>query len=244
MFPILIETYVMAFGVLLPALLITLVIYSAHQAGLTAQSLVRLTLGITAVLALWFGIAVPMAKAGYMMPPPTLADPPIILVFMLGGAGILFALARFTQTGRRITDTTDQSLLIGFQSFRVMGGIFLLGWAFGYIPWEFALPAGLGDVWAGIAGYRAMQSVRRGDEDAHRRVFWANIIGLGDFVVAVLTGLMTSEGFLHLLSRDAPNIINQYPLALFPAFFVALFMAVHFVSLARLRDARFETAPA
>lgn len=123
-----------------------------------------------------------------------------------------------------------------------MGWIFVLGWLLGAIPWQFALPAGLGDIWAGVASYRAMRAVNRGDEDADRKVLRANIIGLGDFAVAVATGLITSEGFLHLLSKEAPNIINAWPLGLFPAFFVPIFIAFHLVSLGKLRQARRQSA--
>lgn len=126
---------------------------------------------------------------------------------------------------------------MGFQIFRIMGGVFILGWLVDEIPWQFALPAGLGDIWAGVAGYRAMTAVNRGAADAAAKVLWANVIGLADFVVAVLTGLVTSEGFLHLLAQDRPNIINAYPLGLFPAFIVPLFISFHFVLLGKLRQA-------
>lgn len=66
----------------------------------------------------------------------------------------------------------------------------------------------------------------------------ANIIGLVDFVVAITAGLLISEGFAQMLSIDAANIINEYPLALFPAFFVPMFFAFHLFSLGKLRRSR------
>jgi len=236
MFDIFIDAYVRFFAVLLPALLITLVTLGAARAGLNTQQTLRTAAFIAALFGIWFAISSLLGQAGLLMPPPTLTDPPIVLFVLFGGAALLFTLARGTNTGRSITDALGQDMLIGFQIPRIMGAVFVLGWLLGAIPWQFALPAGLGDIWAGVAGYRAMRATQRGDPNAAQMVLRANIIGLADFAVAIVTGLITSEGFLHLLSRDAPNIINAYPLALFPGFFVALFTAMHMLSLSRLRQ--------
>jgi len=143
--------------------------------------------------------------------------------------------AETSATGRAILGGLDQRLLIGFQIPRLMGAVFLLGWAMGDIPWQFALPAGLGDIWAGVAAIQAVRAIDRGDADADRLLWRANIIGLSDFVVAVSIGVITTPGFLHLLAQDAPNIINTYPLALFPGYFVPIFIAFQLFSIGALR---------
>lgn len=229
------EAYVRFFAAFLPALALGMVALAAMQARLPMPRVLRAVAVGAAALGLWFAVAAGLTQAGIMMPPSTATEPPFILMMMLGGAALLWALVRWTPTGRAISDSADQRLLIGFQIPRVMGFVFLIGWAYGAIPWQFALPAGLGDVWAGVAAYQAYRAVDRGDANAPRLVMRANVIGLLDFVVAVLTGLMTSEGFLHLMSRDAPNIINAWPLGLFPSFFVGLFIAVHLLSIGALR---------
>ena len=243
MFDLFLDAYVRFFAVLLPGLVVVIIGLNALKAGLAPARAMTVAAGLAVLFGVWFALASAMAHAGLLMPPPTLASPPFVMMLLLGGAGLLWALARLTPLGRTITDATDQSFLIGFQIPRIMGAVFLVGWAVGAIPWEFALPAGLGDIWAGVAGYKAMQAVRNGDPQADRKVLRANVIGLADFAVAVFMGLMTSEGFLHLLSRDTPNIINAYPLALFPGFFVALFLAAHFVSLSRLARTRAVAQP-
>ena len=78
------------------------------------------------------------------MVPATVLDPPVVLFSMLGGAALLWGLATRTQTGRAVVAHLDQGLLVAFQIPRVMGAIFLVGWAAGIIPWQFALLAGLG----------------------------------------------------------------------------------------------------
>jgi len=238
MFHIFLEFYVRAFAVFLPAVATAVAMIYAVRAGLPRRGIVAAGLGLAALFALWSAGAAAMAEAGLIMPPPTLLDPPYVMMFLLGGSALLWALARLTISGRQISDAVGQDTLIGVQCFRVMGWIFVLGWALGEIPWQFALPAGLGDIWAGVAGYRAMRAVNRGDGDAEVKLWRANLIGLGDFAVAVATGLITSEGFLHLLAHDNPNIINAWPLGLFPANFVPIFIAFHLVSLGKLRAAR------
>lgn len=237
MFGLFLEFYVRIFAVLLPAMATAIAAFHAVRADLPRARVVGASLVMGGLLALWYAGASLMAEIG-LMPPPTLLDLPYVMMFLLGGAALLWSLARLTTTGRQISDAIDQETLIGFQTFRIMGWVFILSWLVGEIPWQFAIPAGLGDIWAGIAGYRAMKAVSRGAGDAEAKVLWANVIGLADFVVAVLTGLITSEGFLHLLARDQPNIINAYPPGLFPGFIVPLFIAFHLVSLGKLRQAR------
>ncbi|KAF0228293.1 MAG: hypothetical protein FD175_2074 [Beijerinckiaceae bacterium] len=228
--------YVLAFLTFLPAVVLGLLAAGAFRAGLAPRQTAWALGLVAALLGLWAAAMVPLAQAGVLLPPPTIFDPPFALMPLIGGAAILWGLGRFTASGQAILRGLDQRHLVGFQIFRVMGGLFLLGWAMGKVPWQFALPAGIGDIWAGVAAIQALSALNSGAPQARALVVRANVIGLVDFVVAVSTGLITSEGFLHLLSRDAPNIINMYPLALFPAFFVPIFIAFHLFSLRALRS--------
>lgn len=230
--------YVNAFGVFLSAAALGLLTLGGVRAGVKPGPMIWTLGAVGAVLSIWFAAMGPVAQAGLLTPPPTVADPPFVLAPLIGGALLLWSLGRYTARGRAFLSGLDQRHLIGFQVFRVMGGLFLLGWAMGEIPWQFALPAGLGDVWAGVAAVQALVALNRGAAKARARVVQANLIGLADFAVAVSLGLITSEGFLHLAAFETPNIVNQYPLALFPAFFVPLFIAFHLFSLGALRRSR------
>jgi len=67
---------------------------------------------------------------------------------------IIIALPLLTRSQRiaAAIDTAPASWLIGLQVYRVIGGNFLVLWAYGgAIPGAFALPAGLGDVFDGSA---------------------------------------------------------------------------------------------
>ena len=233
---LLFELYVETFAVALPVFAVAILIVGAVRAGLTAGQTATAGVFAATLLGVWYAAAAAASREGLLMPPPTLFDPPYVLGFLFGGALLIWALIRFNPLALRIARAAPLSLIAGFQIPRVMGVIFLIGWAAGEIPAAFAIPAGLGDIWAGIAGYRASRALAANDPSARRLLRQANIIGLADFAVAVGTGLITSEGFAHFLAKDSPNIINLHPLALFPAFFVPIFIGFHLIAIERLRE--------
>ncbi len=236
--------YVRTFAVALPLMALAIMMIGANRANLTGRQ-TGAVIAISAFLfGSWFAIVVPQSEANVLNVPPTLQDPPVVLGFLLGGAILIWALAWLVPLGRRITMATPLSAIAAFQIPRIMGGVFLIGWLSGSIPAEFALPAGLGDIWAGIAGWQASKALAAGAPNARKLLMRANIIGIVDFIFAVALGIMTSEGFAHLLSQDAPNIINDHPLALFPAFFVPIFLGFHFISISKMRAERSDSLTA
>nr|WP_319386258.1 hypothetical protein [uncultured Roseibium sp.] len=237
MFSTFLEFYVRAFATLLPVLAVAAVAVAANRAGLTRSSTVVVLAVLGLLFGAWYALAARLGELGILAPPETATGVPYILFFLFGGTALLVLLAMVTATGRTLLAAADQRELIAFQAPRVMGIIFLVGWVAGDIPWQFALPAGLGDIWAGIAGWQAYRALEAGRADATALVWRANVIGLLDFTVAVLTGLMTSVGFLHVMALENPNIINDFPLVLFPAFFVPIFLAAHVFSIMKLRSA-------
>ena len=50
----------------------------------------------------------------------------------------------------RLVSAIPLHWLVAAQVYRVAGGIFLVLWADGRLPWQFAMPAGIGDVTTGI----------------------------------------------------------------------------------------------
>ncbi|OUS34256.1 hypothetical protein A9Q94_16910 [Rhodobacterales bacterium 56_14_T64] len=235
MFESIATSYLQVFAVILPALALSLVTIGATRAGLSITRTSFVVGGLAALFGVWYALVVALAKAGILMPPVELTDPPYALMPLLGGAFFLWALGRFTATGRIILHNLDHTHLISIQSLRLMGGLFVVGWAMGVLPWQFALPAGIGDIMAGIAAIQATRAAHRGDANAEHLIRRASIVGLLDFVVAVSTGIMTSPGVLQLMAFDTPNIINAYPLALFPMFVVPIFIAFQLFSLQALR---------
>jgi hypothetical protein len=60
--------------------------------------------------------------------------------------------------------------IVAAQIYRVAGGIFLVLWADGRLPWQFALPAGIGDVATGSFAVVVAALLARKAAGAHRAV--------------------------------------------------------------------------
>jgi hypothetical protein len=104
---------------------------------------------------------------------------------------------------------------VAAQIYRVGGGIFLMLWADGRLP--FALSAGIGDVTTGVAAVVVAISLAQKAPDARRAAYTWSFFGIADLVVAITMGALTSPGPAHLLAFDAPNLlISAYPLVMVP----------------------------
>ncbi len=126
--------------------------------------------------------------------------------------------------------------IVAAQVFRVGGGIFLVLWADGRLPWQFALPAGVGDVTTGCFAVVVAALLARRSTGARRAAYTWSLFGIADLVVALTMGAMTSPGRAHLLALEAPNLlISSYPLVMVPTFAVPLALMLHGLVLWRLR---------
>jgi hypothetical protein len=126
--------------------------------------------------------------------------------------------------------------LVGAQIYRVGGGIFLMLWADGRLPWQFALPAGIGDVTTGVVAVVVAILLAQKAPDARRAAYTWSFFGIADLVVAITMGALTSPGWPHLLAFDAPNLlITSYPLVMVPTFAVPLALMLHGLVLWRLQ---------
>ena len=192
-------------------------------------------LGRGAIYVLWFPVVIWLAmdeafvvSAAKLSPvlPTAIIAPPLALVVALMASPTL----------RRIVMNLSPEWLIGIQTLRVMGGVFVLLWADGAIPWEFALPAGIGDVAVGLMAMFTLNRLRNGSVTAQAWVRRTNIAGLTDFAIAIGAGLLSAPGIAQLLAADRPNeLINLYPLVLIPVFAVPVFLAVHILSIRQSR---------
>jgi hypothetical protein len=127
------------------------------------------------------------------------------------------------------------------QIYRVAGGIFLVLWADGRLPWQFALPAGVGDVATGCLAVLLAVLLAQNAAGARRAAYAWCLFGIADLAVAVTMGALTSPGLPHLLALDAPNLlITSYPLVMVPTFAVPLALMLHGLVLWRMWR---ETAP-
>jgi len=125
--------------------------------------------------------------------------------------------------------------LVAAQIYRVGGGIFLVLWADARLPWQFALPAGIGDVATGVSAIFVALLLAQRAVGARRAAYAWSLFGIADLFIAVTMGALTSPGRPHLLAFDAPNLlITSYPLVMVPTFAVPLALILHGLVLRRL----------
>ncbi len=189
---------------------------------------------LTVALVAWLALAQRLAAANAYLATPD--SPPFVLLGLLIPLIIAFAGVRLSQSVALLVSAMPLPWIVAAQVFRVGGGIFLVLWADGRLPWQFALPAGIGDVTTGcFAVIVAVQLVQRA-AGARRAAYAWSIFGIADLAVAITMGALTSPGLPHLLALDAPNLlITSYPLVMVPTFAVPLALMLHGLVLLRLK---------
>jgi len=193
-------------------------------------------LAIVVPYTLWLSIIWSVAITGVFRPGnSTLPLVPLaIFLPVIVGVPILLRSKRIGE----VLDAMPTSWLVGLQVYRVLGGIFLVGWARGVIPSLFALPAGIGDVTTGLLALPVVYSLVSRNSNAVRGAIAWNIFGLLDFTIAVGIGLVTAPGPFQLIKPSIPNTgLGLYPNVLIPAFAVPSSILLHALSLRQLRRA-------
>ena len=166
---------------------------------------------------------------------------PWMPVAVVGFLGLLLALRRIPVVARALTAPGMMSRLELPHSFRAVDGVaFLIIMALGHLPALFALPAGLGDIAAGIAAPLVARRLAQGT--GRRAALWFNAFGMTDLVVALTLGAVTAYQLIHVTPSGAP--ISELPLALVPTVGVPLLFAVHITSVSALARARRTPRPA
>lgn len=193
--------------------------------------------GVTVAAALWAGWVVAaalLAYSGAFRQQPGAVRPWFAVA---AGAALLAVLlaARHPAAVAVLDDPGSASRLVWPHTLRVAGVVFVIVSALGHLPAVFALPAGLGDMAVGLSAPLVARSLARGT--GHARAVWFNVVGLVDLVVALTLGFLSGLGpdRLHVTPSSAP--VALLPLVLIPTTAVPLAVALHIISLSRLRHA-------
>ena len=188
------------------------------------------TAGVLSVVLIgWQAVAQYLGSANTYL--ATIENPPAVPTILFGLliplAVAAIALWR-SESIARLVSAIPLHWLVAAQVYRVGGGIFLVLWADGRLPWQFALPAGIGDVATGIAAVVVAALLAQNAIGAYRATYAWSLFGIADLVVAITMGAMTSPGRAHLLAFEAPNLlISSYPLVMVPTFAVPLALMLH-----------------
>jgi hypothetical protein len=143
----------------------------------------------------------------------------------LFGTLLLGYLLLLSPTFRRIIAAVPQHWLIGIQTFRILGGVFLVRYYAGELPGLFALPAGIGDVATGLLAAFVAYAWYSGKPYARGAAIAWNLFGMADLVNAVVLGTLTGGG---------PGGI-VFPIVLIPVYAVPRAFLIHSYSLIGLR---------
>jgi hypothetical protein len=109
-------------------------------------------------------------------------------------------------TFRRIVAAVPQHWLIGIQTFRIMGGMWLTRYFAGQLPGRFALPVGIGDVATGLLALFVAYAWYSGKPYARGTAIAWNLFGIADLINAVALGTITGGGGI------------VFPIVLIPAY--------------------------
>lgn len=177
-------------------------------------------------LGVWFATAFVLTVTN----PPPAASLAERMLIVAGPIALLVLFISFFSGFQRIMRQIPGQALIMLHIIRLpVGGVFIVLAAQGLLPYDFAWPAGIGDI---VAGAMALALVVISRKTAIHPAFLAlfNVIGLLDFinvqrVAAALTGAGRSAEFVAM---QGP------PLALVPYFVVPLLFFTHLYMLARL----------
>ena len=149
---------------------------------------------------------------------------------------VLLAATRIPVVARILANPDTPARLALPHTLRVVGVTFLLVMAQGHLPATFALPAGLGDIAAGLAAPFVAWRLAHGG--GHTRAVWFNLFGILDLVVALTIGFLAGLGpWRPLEVTPSTEPLSLLPLALVPTVAVPLAITLHLVSLRRLRAA-------
>jgi hypothetical protein len=186
-----------------------------------------------AILLGWLAAAVTLAAMGvYHI---GASDVPTIqygiLLPILIGALLIWR----SETTKRIIAAVPQQWLVSVQLYRALGVIFLILYAAGNLPGQFAWPAGVGDIVIGLsAPFVGLAYARAPHKAAGLVVAW-NVLGILDLVVAVGTAFMTAPSrFVTLDFQPTSDLMTILPMVLIPVYLVPLSIVLHLASLTKL----------
>lgn len=186
------------------------------------------SLVVRLVFWLWFAAAVFAGQRLVLerLPPP--ATPGILLGLTALVLAAYFRLAPI----RAWFDALDIRTLVFLHVSRFVGIYFLILYRRGELPYDFAVPGGLGDIvvatFAVPLVFAPIAPPRR-----HRLIYIWNIVGLVDIMLVVVSAIR-----LNLANPAQLRALTHLPLSLLPTFLVPLIIATHFVIFVRLSRER------
>lgn len=231
MYDLPIYVWIMVFIAAIGILATTSVVFyrGALAVGLSRQKAIALAAVVSVVLDGWLVISGLLARAGTYA-----ADSgPWLAVAFTGVLVSLLLATGIPVMSRILAHPSMLALLAVPNTLRISGAVFLTVMALGHLPAIFALPAGLGDIAIGVTAPFIARRLARGDRRGAVRF---HVLGLVDLGVALTIGFLFGLGpFRPFEVTPSTEPLAMLPLVLIPTVAVPLTIALHVVSLRRLR---------
>jgi hypothetical protein len=196
-------------------------------------------LGVAAIVGAWVGLASTLGAAGKLAFSP---GNPVPLIGVLFAVPLLVVgiLALRSQRVRAALLAVPLQVLIGLNSLRVLGVLFLMLVVSGRLSGPFPFFAGLGDIITGVLAVPLALRVARSARLPTGAIRRWNIFGALDLVVAVSLGITSANGSpLQLIHAGVGSEAIQYmPYCLVPTVLVPFYLITHAIVAARLSAAR------
>jgi hypothetical protein len=229
--PIYVWALVLAGAIGIPAASCAVFYRGALAAGVGRRAATTLTATAATVLGGWIVVSALLARSGvYLQDPGEVV--PWFLVAVAGTLIVLLLATRIPIFSRVLAEPGTPARLALPHTLRVVGVLFLIVMAQGHLPAAFALPAGLGDIAIGLSAPFVARRLARGTGRAGALRF--NVLGILDLILAGSIGFLLFR-VVEVTPSTAPLFV--LPLALIPTVPVPLALALHIVSLRRLRTA-------
>jgi len=221
----------------IPAATCAVLYRGAIAARVGRRAAIAVTATTAAVLGGWLVLSGLLARAGVYRQDSGEAVPWLLVAFAVFLIALLLV-TRIPLVSRILAEPGTPARLALPHTLRVVGVLFLIVMAQGHLPAAFALPAGLGDIAIGVAAPFVARWLAHGTDRAGAvtGAVRFNVLGLLDLAVAVsIAFLLGPFGPFEVMPSTAP--LRVLPLALIPTVAVPLALALHIVSLRRLRTA-------
>jgi hypothetical protein len=220
---------------LIAAIALGLIWIGATRMEGPAQSRYAIAGALSVIFVAWLAVAQYLGSANAYFAASENAVPTVLFGLLIP---LMIAALALRQSGSfaNLVSAIPLQWIVAAQVYRIAGGIFLVLWADGRMPWQFALPAGIGDVLTGCLAVVVAVLLAQKAPGALSAAYGWCLFGIADLVVALTMGAMASPGRVHLLAFDTPNLlISSYPLVMVPTFAVPLALMLHGLVLWRLR---------
>jgi len=154
----------------------------------------------------------------------------IVLSSFVFYSSVMMAM-RFSPIFREAVLSIPQEKLIGIQSVRVGGFVFLTFLDMGLLPAQFAVPAGYGDILVGLTAPLVVYALIAQKPYAPKVAIAWNVLGLVDFAVALATGMIFIGPYVRQLARSGHSIAYLDYVLMIPGFAVPILVLMHINSL-------------